>query len=490
MIKKLLLLCMALALFCIGTAAYEELPIARIAPEKYMVYPNHSITKIGDPFVMYDDASGKYYMYVTGGQYFKCFSSDTMKTWKSEGNSYTVTAKSFGVKNYWAPEVYKVGSEYYMVYSAMNESGRHSIGLAKSKSPTGPFTDVSDKPLFAPDYSVIDASLFFDSDGRVYLFYSKDCSENVVAGMKTSQSFGIELKKDLSGTIGESVLVSTPLFEWESKSGTTRWNEGPFVFKNGDTYYLLFSANYYATEHYAVGYATAESPLGPYTKAKNNPLLVGDMKHTAGTGHCALTRSPDGSEIYISYHTHNNPSDLTNVNRIPSVDKLVVCDDGTLKVSGPSFTIQPLPSGAMGLYKKYDGVSVTSSYKEILGNTESLTNEIVAHGSVIGKEVYNFICDSEKFLEIKYDTPINLDSLWVYGVYSIRMTPKKVYAVINDTYKTAVYTFSSAAPLESAVISFETLPSGVKVENVKLYFEARDTFTPVCALSEIITVHK
>ncbi|MBR5449057.1 MAG: glycoside hydrolase family 43 protein, partial [Clostridia bacterium] len=342
MLKKLLLLCIATAFFSIGAAAYEELPMSRIAPEKYMTSPYHAVTGIGDPFVMYDDASGKYYMYVTGGQYFKCLSSDTMKEWKSEGNSYVVSDKSFGVKNFWAPEVYKVGSDYYMVYSAMNEGGRYNIGLAKASNPQGPFTDVYDRPLFAPDYSVIDASLFFDDDGRVYLFFSKDCSENTVAGLKTSQSFGIELKKDLSATIGEPVLLSTPVFAWESKSGTTRWNEGPFVFKQNGIYYLLFSANYYGSEHYTVGYATAKSPLGPYEKAANNPLLVGDGVNTSGTGHCALTRSPDGSEIYISYHSHNNPLDLSKVNRIPCIDKLTVTESGELRLSGHTPTVQPL----------------------------------------------------------------------------------------------------------------------------------------------------
>ncbi len=489
MVKKLLLVCM-LALLSLNAHAYENLAKAPLLPEKYMVSPYHSITNIGDPYVFYDTASSKYYMYVTGGNYFKCYSSDTMKVWTPEGDSYTVSEKSFGKKNYWAPEVYERGGEYYMVYSAMNDAGRHSIGLAKAKSPTGPFTDVYDHPLYAPDYSVIDASLFFDDDGKVYLLYSKDCSENVVSGMKTSQSFGIELKSDLSGTVGAPVLLTSPIYAWESKSGTTRWNEGPFMFKSGDTYYLLFSANFYATENYSVGYATAKNPLGPFVKASNNPLVVGDGKYTSGTGHCALTRSPDGTEIYISYHTHNNPADLTKVNRIPALDKLVVRADGTLKVSGPSFTKQPLPSGANGLYKKYDGVSVTSAYKTVWGDVKHLTDGIVSHDSVLGDAVYRFVCDSEQYIEVRYDAPITLDSLWVYGVYSVSMTPKKVYAVVNGEYVSEKYTFSSAVSLDPVVIGFGGLPANVKVENVKLYFEGRDAFTPVGAISEIITVYK
>ena len=170
----------------------------------YFVSPYRQISHIGDPFVLYDEASGKYYMYCTGGK-FRCWSSDTFKSWTELGDAYTVTEKSFGTQNYWAPEVYKWNGAYYMVYSAarkvegsLSSTGlRHSIGLAKADNPAGPFTDVYDHPLFAPDYSVIDASLLFDDDGKIYLYYARDCSENVVNGKKTSQVYGIELASDL-----------------------------------------------------------------------------------------------------------------------------------------------------------------------------------------------------------------------------------------------------------------------------------------------------
>ena len=133
----------------------------------FITNPASGITSIGDPFILAD--GGKYYMYATSaGIGFKCWVSDHLTSWSYVGLAYEKTATTFGVKNYWAPEVYKVGSEYYMVYSAMGENGRHSIGLAKSKSPKGPFSDVYDRPLFAPDYSVIDASLFFDDIGRSF----------------------------------------------------------------------------------------------------------------------------------------------------------------------------------------------------------------------------------------------------------------------------------------------------------------------------------
>ena len=41
--------------------------------------------------------------------------------------------------------------------------------------------------------------------------------------------------------------------------------------KRGDTYYMMFSANTF--EDYGVGCATAPDPMGPWTKAAENPIL-------------------------------------------------------------------------------------------------------------------------------------------------------------------------------------------------------------------------
>ena len=475
-----------------------EIPNSAQNAADYFSNPYRSINHIGDPFVLYDEASGKYYMYCTGGK-FKCWSSDSFSSWTYEGEVYTATDKSFGTQSYWAPEVYKWNGAYYMVYSAarpaeesLSTAGlRHSIGLAKADSPAGPFTDVYDHPLYAPDYSVIDASLLFDDDGKIYLFYAKDCSENVVDGKKTSQVFGIELASDLGSTVGEPVLLATPTAAWEKQSGSTLWNEGPCVFKQNGTYYLLFTANYYASAAYSVGYATSASPLGTYQKAAENPILRGDGVYTSGTGHCSVTRSPDGTEMYMVYHSHADVAETTNpiANRTPCFDKLTVRPDGRLAVSGASVAMQPIPSGANGLYKKYDGVTATSSLRTLSGSVESLLDGVVPFGRTDADSIYRF-ADGDGCITLAYDTPIKLHSLWIYGMSMVQFSPKNVYAVINGTYKTKVRHFSASIALTPVVLTFDGLPEGTEVSRVDLYFTCADSAGNSAAVSEVITVAK
>ena len=462
----------------------------------YFVSPYRQISHIGDPYVLYDEASGKYYMYCTGGK-FRCWSSDTFKDWTEHGDAYTVTEKSFGTQNYWAPEVYKWNGAYYMVYSAarkvegsLSSTGlRHSIGLAKADNPAGPFTDVYDHPLFAPDYSVIDASLLFDDDGKIYLYYARDCSENVVDGKKTSQVYGIELASDLSGTVGEPVLLATPTSAWELKSGGTLWNEGPCVFKQNGTYYLLFTANYYASAAYSVGYATASAPLGTYKKAAENPILIGDGKKTSGTGHCSVTRSPDGTEMYLVYHSHADVTQTTNpvANRTPCFDKLVVRPDGSLAVSGPSVYMQPIPSGANGLYKKYSGVKITSSYPTLNGSAENLLDGVVT--SKLGDaDLYRFEVTADGCITLEFDSAVELSALWIWGTEHVTLSPKSVSAVLDDTYRLRAKNFSAVEGQTPVVLTCGNLPAGTQTKTVKLYFEAASAASGTATLCEIVVV--
>ncbi len=106
----------------------------------------------------------------------------------------------------------------------------------------------------------------------------------------------------------------------------------------------MYSANYFGGQHYAVGYATATSPLGPFTKAPNNPVL---QKNTdkggivTGTGHNSITYSPDGKEMFCVYHARTTK---TGDERVVFIDRMEV-KNGKLTVHGPTTTPQPLPSG-------------------------------------------------------------------------------------------------------------------------------------------------
>lgn len=334
-----------------------------------VVSSNPLDVKMGDPYVLLA-SDGKYYMYGTGNveSGFGCYSSDDLKEWTYEGAVYRAEeGKSWAVANFWAPEVYEKDNKYYMFFSAdwkenpAGEKENFRIGVAVSDSPTGPFSDMSDYPLFDPGYPVIDANVFTDQDGRCYLYFSRCCYKHPVDSeisvwakdnglfdeIEESWIYGIELKPDFSGVIGEPVLLLRPPFsmtdkqtEWESRSVTCgeanrRWTEGSFVIRKDKEYYMMYSANFFGGENYAVGYAVSDSPLGPFVKSGDNPVLEKNVEQggtVTGVGHNSITWSRDGRQLYCVYHGR---TDKTGSDRVVFIDRMQI-ENGKLKVFGPT----------------------------------------------------------------------------------------------------------------------------------------------------------
>jgi beta-xylosidase len=302
------------------------------------------ITNIGDPYVL--KYGSKYYMYATSSaDGFYVWESSNMVDWVKGGLALNRkdAANEWGKGNFWAPEVKYYKGKFYMTYSAISDNGKMKIRIAQSDSPLGPFLNWSE-PFFSNDqYSYIDADLFIDGE-KVYMYFVKDCSENIINGKHVSQVYVCELSYNLMEFAGYPKLILTPDQTWEGSGDDWQWNEGPFVMKHDNYYYLLYSANYYASARYSVGVATSNSPMGVWTKYANNPVLKQDASlRVSGPGHCMVTSSPDSSEFFIVYHTHTN-FDKPGGNRNMCIDRLNF-DNGVLKVTGPTRTPQPLPGG-------------------------------------------------------------------------------------------------------------------------------------------------
>ncbi len=268
------------------------------------------MTKIGDPQVLLYE--GKYYCYATNCDHycsgFDVYVSEDMKTWSQAIYCFDAI-KSWGASHFWAPEVVYHKGRFIMHYTAKSRDlNSLRIGVAVSDSPTGPFVDVHGRPMFDLGYATIDGSVLRCEEGN-FMYYSRDCGENFVNGIKTSQLYCVRLNDDLTETVGEHVLVSTPTEPFELKSMTEAdphlWNEGPAVMKLGDKYVMNYSANCYATNDYAICVSVADSPMGPFKKSVNNPVLS-CRAELFGSGHNAFFTGKDGA-LYTSFHIQTNP---------------------------------------------------------------------------------------------------------------------------------------------------------------------------------------
>ena len=95
---------------------------------------------------------------------------------------------------------------------------------------------------------------------------------------------------------------------------------------------MMYSANFFGGENYAVGYAVGDNPLGPFVKAENNPILEKDIDsggEVTGTGHNMLFRSKDDGKIYTVYHGRTQK---TGDERVVFIDEMTIDEKGILTV--------------------------------------------------------------------------------------------------------------------------------------------------------------
>jgi hypothetical protein len=151
----------------------------------------------GDPAVLRTDEG--YFLVATSNDApdaFPILRSDDLESWDHvgfvfpEGHQPQWTATGAQVADFWAPEMAKVGEEYWLAYTARQRSNALAIGLAKSRSPLGPWEDLgrplltggvtlfppSDPSAPQPPMSggVIDSHIFIDEQGLPYLFWKDD----------------------------------------------------------------------------------------------------------------------------------------------------------------------------------------------------------------------------------------------------------------------------------------------------------------------------
>lgn len=311
-------------------------------------YQNPIGVDVSDPsIVTYDN---RYYLYGTthSDRGFGCWRSKDLINWEFQGFAFEKDDDMWTQNNLWAPQVVKYNDAFYMFFSASPEPHQGKdfrICVAKSPTPDGSFQLVKTRlgeGLHDETYGMIDPYVFFDDDGRIYLYHS------VCRTDATSEIWVVELTDKLTETKGEAVRCTRPEQEWENtridQGGVGYlWNEAPAIIKHKGTYYLLYSANAYFSKYYGIGYATANNPFGPWQKYENNPILSYTDK-VSGPGHCCLVETFEG-ELFAAYHRHKSMKG--GGERELAIDRVVFekVEDGLdiLNILGPTNTPQPAP---------------------------------------------------------------------------------------------------------------------------------------------------
>ncbi|WP_293880992.1 family 43 glycosylhydrolase [Sphingomonas sp.] len=256
-----------------------------------------------DPHAMY--IGKELWVFPTGGpggswvaDRFGAFSSTDRKHWKSRGelirrDSIAWIGDDHAKEHFlWAPAVATRGGKWYLYYSVGPQNPTPSrIGVAIASRPEGPFID-SGKPLLTGElvrdgrgFEAIDPMAFVDPrSGTAYLY---------AGGSAGAKLRVFELTPNMIG-IAREVPVETP----------PQFTEGAFMHERNGIYYLSYSHGHWNGPDYSVHYATAASPIGPWTY--RGVILSSDQRHK-GPGHHSFVRDPKTGQWLIVYHRWEKP---------------------------------------------------------------------------------------------------------------------------------------------------------------------------------------
>jgi beta-xylosidase len=288
-------------------------PEAHVFAGQYWIHPTTSAP--------YDDQT-----------YMDAFSSPDLVTWTRHERILHLENVTWGRRALWAPSVVEKDGWYYLFFSAndiQSDDEVGGIGVARSRSPGGPFEDYLGKPLidrFHNGAQPIDPFVFRDADGTWYITYGGWRHCNIA-----------RLNDDFTGFVP---FADGTVFREITPEG---YVEGSFMLLKDGRYYFMWSEGGWTGPNYAVAYAVADSPVGPFERVGR--ILQQDPAVATGAGHHSVLHVPGSDRWYIVYH--RRPLGETDRNhRVVCIDELRFAPDGGIvpvRITTDGVARDPLP---------------------------------------------------------------------------------------------------------------------------------------------------
>lgn len=264
--------------------------------------------------------------------YMDAFSSTDLVTWVKHPHVLDTVNVKWAKRALWAPSVVQNNGWYYLFFGAndiQNDQQRGGIGVARSRSPEGPFNDVLGKPLidrFHNGAQPIDQMVFQDATGAWYIVYGgwKHC--NIA-----------KLNNDFTDVVP---FADGSTFKEITPAG---YVEGAYMLVKDGKYYFMWSEGGWTGPNYAVAYAVGASPFGPFERV--GKILSQDSSVATGAGHHSVLHATGSSKWYIVYH--RRPLGETDRNhRVVSIDELSFDARGMIapvKITTTGVPADPMP---------------------------------------------------------------------------------------------------------------------------------------------------
>lgn len=281
----------------------------------------HKLTDIHmrDPFIFTDKKRGLYFLYGTTVEicdgaadvdpYFEVYVSKNLKNFEGPFTAFIPEKGFWGVKHYWAPEVFEYNGSYFM-FATFKGGIKEDRGTAilKSELPEGPYTEHSKGHVTLKGHECLDGTFYLDENKKPWIVFCHEWTEMYYGSIKA-----LPLSDDLTHTLSQEPIVLVDTKEdkipWIRHMEDPRVNkkgyltDAPFMYKTDDGGLLLLWSSYSvknAGDSKSGGYVVAlcESSTG---KLEGPWVHQKDLLLDENTGHSSLFCDLDGNLQLISH---------------------------------------------------------------------------------------------------------------------------------------------------------------------------------------------
>lgn len=311
---------------------YTADPSAHLFAGKIYIYPSHDI----DAGVKEDDEGAHFAM-----NDYHILSMDSINGKVTDhGVALSIKDIPWAGRQLWAPDAAFKNGTYYLYFPVKDKQDVFRMGVATSKSPSGPFKA---EPNPIPGSFSIDPAVFTDTDGNSYMYFGGIWGGQLqrwATGKYEANGSKTDLKKDNEPAISAKVVrMSKDMLRFDEpvkdvkivdKDGKPllggdhdrRFFEGSWMHKYNGKYYFSYSTG---DTHY-LAYAIGDSPYGPFTY---QGVIMNPVK--GWTTHHSIVEI--NGKWYIFYHD-TELSGKTHLRNV-KVTELKRNSDGTIQTIEP-----------------------------------------------------------------------------------------------------------------------------------------------------------
>ena len=249
-------------------------PSAHFFNGKIYIYPSHDI----DAGEAFDDLGSHFAM-----EDYHVFSMENIESEaKDHGVALHVNDVAWAKQQMWAPDANEKKGVYYLFFPAKDYEGVFRIGVATSKSPTGPFKA---RPEPIQNSFSIDPAVFKDDDGEYYMYFGglwggqlQRWREGVFNNNQPDSPIAHIPKDNEPALLPFVAKMTDDLFEFAEApkeikildeygelilagDNNRRFFEAAWLHKHQEKYYFSYSTG----DTHFICYAIGDSPYGPFT---------------------------------------------------------------------------------------------------------------------------------------------------------------------------------------------------------------------------------